>query len=124
MAQEHTGRFKSKEQLNGETDPRINTEGRTTSTKTNTRSIKKQELMSLLRKIKPHVADAVKAVVDIVNNPQASDMAKLRAGATIIDLHRELINEVYDKEAEEAEPIQQHTGAVVSFKMVPEVANG
>lgn len=119
MAQEHSGRFKSKEELNGAIDPRINTDGRAAQpNKPTKRSVKDSELLSLLRKIKPHVADAVKTAVTIMGNEKGGEMTRLRAAAMVIDLHRELLDEVYAKEQPEAEPIQEGQGTVVSFKMV------
>lgn len=87
--------------------------------KTN-RTQRQQEFMGLVRKFKPHLAKAVKAAVDILDNPEASESGKLRSSALILQTYKDLVKELYDfrYDEEEAEEIQQSNAPVFSLKMI------
>jgi len=87
--------------------------------KTN-REIRSEELLSLTRKFKPHLAKAIKAAIDILDNKQATESGKLRASALIIQTYRELIKDTYDYkyDNEEADEVQQSAAPVFSLRML------
>lgn len=87
--------------------------------KTN-RTQRQQEFMGLVRKFKPHLAKAVKAAVDILDNPEASESGKLRSSALILQTYKDLVKELYDfrYDEEEAEEIQQSNAPVFSLRMI------
>lgn len=120
-------KFKSKEELGGEIDPRINTKGnpdfgkkKYIPEKPTNRFLREREFMSLLRKVKPHQADAIMTAVKIMKNNEASDANKLKGAALLISLYRELVSDVYDHnyDEEEAEPVQQDNSPVFSLKVI------
>ena len=67
------------------------------------RELRERELMMLLRKIKPHISDAVMQASLIMKNEQTSDMNRLKAAVILIDAYRKLTLDVYDGEDPEAE---------------------
>lgn len=67
------------------------------------RELRERELLMLLRKIRPHVANAVTAAVKIMQHEQASHMNQLKAAALLLDSFRKLTLDMYDGEDPEAE---------------------
>lgn len=113
--------FKSKQELDGEIDPKINTLGRIkAASKMTNRELRERELLSLLRKIKPLVADSINTAVKIMKNNDASDQNKLKAAVIILDNYKQMVSDVYsDKyDEDEAEEIQQPNAPVFSLKVV------
>ena len=120
-------KFKSKEELGGEIDPRINTKGnpdfgkkKYMPEKPTNRFLRERELMGLLRKLKPHVADSIMAAVKIMKNQEAADANKLKAATIIRQQYKDTMLEVYDKDYDEAEAeeIQQDNSPVFSLKVI------
>lgn len=128
--------FKSKEALGGELDKRINSKGNPDIAKyagnrskknadgkplTN-RALRERELMSLLRRIRPHTADAIMCAVKIMKNAEASDANRLKSATIILQQYKDTMMEVYDKDYDEAEgeEIQQDNSPVFSLKIVGE----
>jgi hypothetical protein len=101
--------FKSKEELGGQLDPRINKDGARinkiqrdpTITR---RSHHQSELVSLLRKLKPNLSAAVIRTSAIVNNPSSKDADAIAAARLIISTYRELLDDLYEGEALKDEP--------------------
>lgn len=122
-------KFKSKEELGGEIDPRINTKGNPEFGKRNyfaekktNRQLRERELMSILRKLKPHVADAIMAAVNIMKNKEANHANQLKAATIILQQYKETMEAVYDKayDEEDGEEVQQQQAALFSLKVVNE----
>ena len=120
-------KFKSKEELGGEIDPRINTKGNPNFGKgyiapkpTTNRQLRERELMGLLRKLKPHVADSIMAAVKIMKNQEAAHANQLKAATIILQQYKDTMLEVYDKDYDEAEAeeIQQDNTPIFSLKIV------
>lgn len=128
--------FRSKEELGGLVDQRINSKGNPDIAKyagnrskknadgkplTN-RALRERELMSLLRKIRPHMADAIMTAVKVMKSPEAADNSKLKAATIILQQYKDTMMEVYDKDYDEAEgeEIQQDNSPVFSLKIVGE----
>jgi hypothetical protein len=85
------------------------------------RELKERELVMLLRKIKPQIAEAIITAAAIMKNEEASHQNQLKAATILLDNYRRLVLDVYDTEdASETEgtEIQQHNAPVFSLKMV------
>lgn len=113
--------FQPKSALGGKTDPNINRQGRIkpATSKTN-RQLREQELLTLLRKLKPHVAEAIKAAVDIMGNKEALDHNKLKAATIILDQYKDVMTKVYDKDYDDEgnEATQESSNALFSLTVV------
>jgi len=87
------------------------------------RSLKERELITLLRKIKPQIADAIITAAQIMKNEEASHQNQLKAATILLDNYRRLVLDVYDGEEkadDEGTEIQQHNAPVFSLKVVNE----
>lgn len=119
-------KFKSKEELGGEIDPRINTRGNPNfgkdyiKPKFTNRELREREFMNLLRKLKPHVAEAIMAAVNIMKNKEAAHANQLKAATIILDQYKQTMQQVYDKDYDEdgAEEVQQQSTPMFSLKVV------
>ena len=105
-------------------DPRINRAGRKPNdpdkVKTK-REIRDSELLSLLRKIKPHLSDSIVTAAKIMKNDQAADTSRLKAAVILLDAYKELVNDVYNGEDQEDEGLEvqpQSNQPVFSLKMI------
>lgn len=89
--------FKSKEELGGQLDSNINLLGRRLpAEKESPREKRNREMLSLLRRVKPHVASAVATAAAILNKPTAADASRLKAADVILKMYRELVTDLYD----------------------------
>jgi hypothetical protein len=87
------------------------------------RSLKERELITLLRKIKPQIADAIITAAAIMKNDEASHQNQLKAATILLDNYRRLVLDVYDGEEvadKEGTEIQQQNAPVFSLKVVGE----
>jgi hypothetical protein len=87
------------------------------------RELKERELVMLLRKIKPHVAEAIMQAASIMKNQEASHQNQLKAATILLDNYRRLTLDMYDGEeqAEEAGvEVQQQNAPIFSLKVVGE----
>lgn len=90
--------FKSKEELNGEVDPKIYRGGRSHMNKIKDRTRRQQgreELVKVLNKIKPLSKKAIQTAYDLMTHEDASETNRLRAAAFLIDTHHKLVKEIY-----------------------------
>lgn len=90
-----------------------------TKIKTN-REQRTDELMALIRKLKPLQTKAIQAAVKVIDKTDASDQNILKASALLLSTYRGLLNEVYDYryDSEEAEAIQENNGPTFSLRMI------
>ena len=74
----------------------------------------------LLRKIKPHIAEAIMQAASIMKNEKAADQNKLKAATILLDNYRRLTLDLYDVENQEDEgtEIQQQNAPVFSLRMI------
>jgi hypothetical protein len=75
----------------------------------------------LLRKIKPHVAEAIVQAANIMKNQEASHQNQLKAATILLDNYRRLTLDMYDGEDQADEAgveVQQNNAPVFSLKMV------
>ena len=115
-----------KKSVNGEVDSRINRNGRPKKVdlldkKTN-RELKEKELLMLLRKIKPHVSEAIIQAARIMKNEEASHQNQLKAATVLLDNYRKLTLDLYDGENSEDEgtAVQEDNSPIFSLKIVGE----
>lgn len=107
----------------------INTKGRPVKSpdevlvKPTNKELKNRELLLLLRKLKPHVADAVMTAVTVMQKSD-SDQNKLKASQMILQNFHKLTLDLYsgaDVDAnDDGEEIQKKSGPVFSLKMLPD----
>lgn len=87
------------------------------------RELKERELVMLLRKIKPHVAEAIMQAAAIMKNQEASHQNQLKAATILLDNYRRLTLDMYagEEQADEAGvEVQQNNAAIFSLKVVNE----
>lgn len=89
--------------------------------KTN-RQLREAELVSLLRKLKPHQSKAILSATAIIDNSEAKDNDKLKASALILSTYRGLLMDLYSH-ADEDEGIEiQSQSPKFSLQMVPPIS--
>lgn len=121
MEKKHQG-FRKTSENGGVKDPNILSGPRTRKPMTK-RALKERELMNVLRKVKPHLADAIKTAADIMKNEKASEANQLKAAVILLNAYRELTNDVYsgkdvDENEEGLEVQPQEDSVVFSLKVV------
>lgn len=102
-------------------DPRINRQGRAKNTEKPTRrQQKEQELSMLLRKIKPHITDAILKAAAIMNNAEASHLNQLKAATILLDNYRKLAIDIAEdpEEVSNDDNAEKENQPVFSLKMV------
>lgn len=111
----------------GQVDPNINKNGRPKEARKPTRREQKdRELLSLARKLKPHLAASVEAVSAIMRGEKSSEANKLKAAALFMTEYQKLMREIYsndvnDVEEEEVEDTStEDSASVLSLKIVNE----
>jgi hypothetical protein len=85
------------------------------------RELKERELVMLLRKVKPHVAEAIIQAANIMKNQEASHQNQLKAATILLDNYRRLTLDLYDGEEKADDAgveVQQNNAPVFSLKMV------
>lgn len=111
--------FKARKDNDGKVDENINRSGRIKgASEMSRRALKDRELISLLRKIKPHMSDSIMTAARIMKNDESNDANKLKASALLISVYKELLKDAYDGD-EEADGVEiQSNGPVFSLTMV------
>lgn len=71
-----------------------------TKQKLKRRSVKEKELATLLRKIKPHVAESIMTAARIMKNPTAQHQHQLKAATILLDNYQKLVHDVYEAQDE------------------------
>ena len=114
--------FKSRSENNGLLDPNISTKGRPREDRKLTkRELLEKEQMAILRKLKPHLSQAILVASKIMNDPKAAEAPRLKACTIILDNYKELIGGVYEGEDEDGEEIQPNQPKTVfSLHMLPD----
>jgi hypothetical protein len=103
-------------------DPNRNNNGRPKLDRTLTRrELKEKEQMSILRKLKPNISQAIVVAAKIMNNEKAAEASRLKACTIILENYKELVGEVYDgQDDEDGELIQDNTPKTAfSLVMLP-----
>lgn len=96
--------FKKRTEL-GHIDPNINQLGLIKKPKPmNNRELREREQLSLLRKLKPHLTDAIKVATNILKCEQSSDVNKLKASVIILNAYKDVVNDLYKDDGEDNTP--------------------
>lgn len=116
--------FKKREENGGAIHPDINTKGRP-STKLTNRQLREREMLGLLRKLKPHVAEAIATAARVMKQPDMPTQHQLRAAVILLDNYKEMVGDLYDKgyDEEVAEEVQT-SGPVFSMQIVNSEGSG
>lgn len=99
---------------------------RATPVKITKRQQREKELLSLLRKIKPTVSEAIYTAVKIMRNEEAAHSQQLRAATILLDNYRKLTLDLAGMEEDEVDLIEdeveevQDNSPVFSLKIVGE----
>jgi hypothetical protein len=84
------------------------------------RQLREKEYLSLLRKLKPLVAESIKTAANIMRDDKAAHQNQLKAAVLVLQHYKDMVAETYavgyDEEA--GEEIQQQNAPVFSLKMV------
>jgi hypothetical protein len=100
----------------------INRKGRLPSSekKLTNRDLRERELLMLLRKIRPHVSDAIIQAARIMKSPESSDTNVLKSCVILTDAYRRLTLDLYDSDDMDAEgtEVQQDNSPVFSLRMI------
>lgn len=103
--------FRTKQELGGEIDNRINVKGQPRNQRPmgmTRRSNHQSELVSLLRKLKPHMSAAVIRTSSIVSNPNSKDSDAVAAAKLLLSSYQSLLQDLYkDDEKEETVVVQE-----------------
>lgn len=112
--------FKSREELGGQLDPKINREGRIPKKgeKPSRKKQRNRELESLLRKLKPNVSKSIMVAVKIMDREQdVTDTSKLKAATIILDLYKSTVLEL-GKEQEDDDFDEEEQAPATVFSLV------
>lgn len=111
-----------KRQPDGTVDPNINIAGRrpVAEGKPTNRDLRERELLMLLRKIRPHVADAIMQAAKIMKDNTAAHQNQLKAATILLDNYRKLTLDLYEGEDPDAEgaEVQSQNQPTFSLKMI------
>lgn len=84
------------------------------------RQLKDRELLLLLRKIKPHIADSILTAAKIMGDDKAQDANKLRAATLLLQQYKDLVDAVYSgkQDVEDEDDDNNSHAAIFSLKVV------
>ena len=103
--------FRATAENGGVVDPAINKLGRIRGVKEKSRrELKSIEMLSLVRKIKPHLSDSIMTAASIMRNKESGAANQLKAAVILLNAYKELIGDLYDgDDEEEGQEIQPNT---------------
>ena len=112
--------FRATAENGGVVDPAINKLGRIRGVKEKSRrELKNAELISLVRKIKPHLSESIMTAATIMKNKESGAANQLKAAVILLNAYKELIGDLYDgDDEEEGIEIQPNQGPVFSLRMI------
>ena len=113
--------FKATKDNGGVVDSAINKLGRIRGVKEKSRrELKAIEMLSLVRKIKPHLSDSIMTAASIMRNKESGAANQLKAAVILLNAYKELIGDLYDgDDEEEGQEIQPNT-PTFSLRMINE----
>ena len=114
--------FKARKDNNGEIDSAINVQGRIRGIKEKSRrEIRNAELLSIIRKVKPHLSDSITTAATIMRNKESGAGNQLKAAVILLNAYKELVNDLYagGDEDEEGVEVQSNT-PTFSLRMINE----
>jgi len=112
--------FRATADNGGVVDPAINKMGRIRGVKEKSRrELKNAELLSLVRKIKPHLSESIMTAATIMKNKESGAGNQLKAAVILLNAYKELIGDLYDgDDEEEGQEIQPNQGPIFSLRMI------
>ena len=115
--------FRATAENGGVVDPAINKLGRIRGVKEKSRrELKSIEMLSLVRKIKPHLSDSIMTAASIMRNKEAGPGNQLKAAVILLNAYKELIGDLYDgDDEEEGQEIQPNTPSFSLHVLPPKV---
>ena len=114
--------FRATAENGGVVDPAINKLGRIRGVKEKSRrAIRAAELLSIIRKVKPHLSDSIMTAANIMRNKDAQHGNQLKAAVILLNAYKELVNDLYagGDEDEEGVEVQSNT-PTFSLRMINE----
>lgn len=88
--------FKARKDNNGELDSNINVRGKIKPNREKSRrEIRDQSLLSLLRKVSPHLSESIMTAATIMKNKEAAHANQLKAAVILLNAYKELVNDLY-----------------------------
>ena len=113
--------FRATKDNGGVVDSAINVQGRIRGIKEKSRrEIRNAELLSIIRKVKPHLSDSIMTAANIMRNKDAQHGNQLKAAVILLNAYKELVNDLYDgDDEEEGQEIQPNT-PTFSLRMINE----
>lgn len=112
--------FRATAENGGVVDPSINRLGRIRGVKEKSRrELKNAELLSLVRKIKPHLSESIMTAATIMKNKESGAGNQLKAAVILLNAYKELIGDLYDGDDEEEGVEIQPNTPVFSLRMIP-----
>ena len=111
--------FRATAENGGVVDPAINKLGRIRGVKEKSRrELKNAELLSLVRKIKPHLSESIMTAATIMKNKESGAGNQLKAAVILLNAYKELIGDLYDGDDEEEGVEIQPNTPIFSLKMI------
>ena len=113
--------FRATAENGGVVDPAINKLGRIRGVKEKSRrEIRETELLSLIRRVRPHLSESIMTAATIMKDKTAAHANQLKAAVILLNAYKELVNDLYagGDEDEEGVEVQSNT-PVFSLRMLP-----
>ena len=112
--------FRATAENGGVVDPAINKLGRIRGVKEKSRrEIRDQSLLSLLRKVSPHLSESIMTAANIMKNKEAAHANQLKAAVILLNAYKELVNDLYTGGNEEDEGVEiQSNTPTFSLRMI------
>lgn len=102
--------FRATAENGGVVDPAINKLGRIRGVKEKSRrEIRDQSLLSLLRKVSPHLSESIMTAATIMRNKESGAGNQLKAAVILLNAYKELVNDLYTGGNEEDEGVEIQT---------------
>ena len=102
--------FRATAENGGVVDPAINKLGRIRGVKEKSRrEIRDQSLLSLLRKVSPHLSESIMTAATIMRNKESGAGNQLKAAVILLTAYKELVNDLYTGGNEEDEGVEIQT---------------
>lgn len=112
--------FRATAENGGVVDPAINKLGRIRGVKEKSRrEIRDQSLLSLLRKVSPHLSESIMTAATIMRNKESGAGNQLKAAVILLNAYKELVNDLYTGGNEEDEGVEiQPNTPTFSLRMI------
>lgn len=115
--------FRATAENGGVVDPAINKLGRIRGVKEKSRrEIRQAELLSLIRRVRPHLSESIMTAATIMRNKESGAGNQLKAAVILLNAYKELVNDLYEgDDDEEGIEIQPNTPSFSLHVLPPKV---